>query len=575
MKIKQKVILSLTAILFLMLAMSVYSLWSSKQLKANINDIQISNVRAIIAAKAENEYTGAVLEIRRYIADGDEKYSKSFEEKLTTVKELEKQLLELTPSDKRKDVEKLIDDTDKYKSGVVERLIPALREQYKEKAAGNLARASEKAESAGAITRELTPFAQSIQKILHTAVEENAKMALARVDEANGNMSSNVITAVVLSVTALIIGVILSILLTKEITAPVSLIMAELTTIATGNFSGKVSDKLIKRSDEFGTLAQSLVEMKNKLKGLISNVQSKTEQLSAAAEQLTASSEQSAQGAAQVADSIIGVADGAEKQTNAVARTLSAAEKTAVAADLVAQNVQGADAASQETAAAAEQGGRLIGSAETQMASLGITIDRSAQVVVKLGERSKQIGQIVDTISGIAGQTNLLALNAAIEAARAGEQGRGFAVVAEEVRQLAEQSDAAAQQIAALIREIQQETNEAVCSMNSGTEEFKTGSGIVTEAGAAFSKIVSMVARVTSQVGEISASAIKISDASKDIVGDVRGIEEVSKETAAQTQTVTAATEEQMASMQEIAATSRSLSEMAEDLHRAVAAFKL
>jgi len=87
----------------------------------------------------------------------------------------------------------------------------------------------------------------------------------------------------------------------------------------------------------------------------------------------------------------------------------------------------------------------------TQMGHIEESVIRSAHVVAKLGERSKQIGQIVDTISGIAGQTNLLALNAAIEAARAGEQGRGFAVVAEEVRKLAEQSQDAAKQIPSII----------------------------------------------------------------------------------------------------------------------------
>lgn len=76
------------------------------------------------------------------------------------------------------------------------------------------------------------------------------------------------------------------------------------------------------------------------------------------------------------------------------------------------------------------------------------TVNRFAIVVTKLGERSKEIGQIINTISGIAGQTNLLALNAAIEAARAGKQGREFSVVAEEVRKLAEQSRDGAKKIA-------------------------------------------------------------------------------------------------------------------------------
>ncbi|WP_371371863.1 methyl-accepting chemotaxis protein [Sporomusa aerivorans] len=575
MRIRQKIVIALTMILSLMLVLTAYSLWSSNKIKNDVDDIQTSNVRAIIAAKAENEYTGAVLEIRRYIADGDEKYSKNFEEKLTSVIALEKQLRDLTPPDKVQDIEKLINDTEQYKTGVVGRLIPVLREQYKNKLAGNTEKANAEAQTAAMITRELTPFAQSIQKTLHTAVEDNSKLAQANVEEANGNLSSNVLIAMILSGIAIVISVMLSIFLTKHITTPVSLITGELTTMATGDFAGKIDHMLTQRTDEFGILAKALIDMKSNLKNLIFNVQSKAEQLSAASEQLTASSEQSAQSAVQVADSIIGVANGTEKQVNAVRKTLSVVEKSAADINGVAHNAQSAASISQQTATAAEEGGKLIKSAENQMSSVKETVDCSAQVVSKLGERSKQIGQIVDTISGIASQTNLLALNAAIEAARAGEQGRGFSVVAEEVRKLAEQSDAAAQQIAILISEIQQETDQAVTAMNNGTEEVKSGSMVVAEAGEAFAKIIHMVEEMTSQVREISGAASGISDASQDIVSAVRGIEEVTQHTAAETQTVSAATEEQTASMQEIAATSRSLSQMAEELQIAVSTFKV
>lgn len=575
MQIRQKIIISLAVILCLMVGMSVYSLWSSNQVKNGINNIQTSNAAAIIAAKAENEYTSAVLEIRRYIADGDEKYSKNFEEKLTAVEELEKQLLALTPPDKLKDIEKLIDDTTKYKTGVVTRLIPVLREQHKDRMAGNIEKANEKSLTSGAITRELTPFAQSIQKTLHTTVEENAKLALAEVDEANHNVSYNVTMAITLSVIALILGVILSVYLTKQVTAPIKHITTELTTMAAGDFSGSIHQGLSMRSDEFGILAKSLTEMKGNLKQLFSQVQEKVEQLSAASEQLTAGAEQSAQAATLVADSIMDVAAGTEKQANAVNTTLTVAEKSASDAKVVAQNAQHATETSQRTTSAAQNGGKLINSAEEQMANIEATVGHSAQVVGKLGERSQQIGQIVDTISGIAGQTNLLALNAAIEAARAGEQGRGFAVVAEEVRKLAEQSEEAAKQIAVLISEIQQETEQAVLVMNTGTEEVKDGTRVVLEAGNAFNQIVQLVDEVTTQVKEISNAANQISIGSQDIVGAVRGIDEVTKGNALQTQTVSAATEQQTASMQEIAATSRSLSHMAEELQDAVRKFRV
>ena len=132
----------------------------------------------------------------------------------------------------------------------------------------------------------------------------------------------------------------------------------------------------------------------------------------------------------------------------------------------VAVNANAVSGMADKTTNAASQGDKAVDAAINQMKNIERSVSSSAQVVAKLGERSKEIGQIVDAISGIAGQTNLLALNAAIEAARAGEQGRGFAVVAEEVRKLAEQSQEAAKQIANLISEIQTETDSAVVAMD-------------------------------------------------------------------------------------------------------------
>jgi len=209
------------------------------------------------------------------------------------------------------------------------------------------------------------------------------------------------------------------------------------------------------------------------------------------------------------------------------------------------------------------------------MVSIEQSVSSSAEVVTKLGERSKEIGQIVVTISGIAGQTNLLALNAAIEAARAGEQGRGFAVVAEEVRKLAEQSQEAAKQIANLISEIQSETDNAVVAMNEGAREVKVGADVVNNAGKAFKEIVSLISEVSTQIREISAAIQQMASGSQQIVAAVRDIDRISKDAAGQTQTVSAATEEQSASMEEIAAASQALAKMAEDLQSAVRKFRV
>lgn len=202
-------------------------------------------------------------------------------------------------------------------------------------------------------------------------------------------------------------------------------------------------------------------------------------------------------------------------------------------------------------------------------------MNTSAEAVIKLGDRSKEIGQIVDTISGIAGQTNLLALNAAIEAARAGEQGRGFAVVAEEVRRLAEQSQDAAKQIADLINEIQSDTDKAVVGINEGTKEVKVGTEVVTTAGQAFRQIASLIEELSVKGQEIDLAIQKVQDDSQKIVLAINEIDKVSKNSAGQAQTVSAATEEQSASIEEIAASSQGLAKMSSALQVAIEKFRI
>lgn len=343
--------------------------------------------------------------------------------------------------------------------------------------------------------------------------------------------------------------------------------------LANGDLTGSM--EVVNAKDEIGILGHAFIQMRDNLKSLIINVSKMAEQVAAASEELTAGSEQSAQAAKQIATSISGVASGANEQLSAAGETLVVVEKMSANIQQVAASTNQVSEQSTRAADKAAEGSKAIEKAVSQMSFIENTVNTSAKVVAKLGERSKEIGQIVDTISGIAGQTNLLALNAAIEAARAGEQGRGFAVVAEEVRKLAEQSQDAAKKIAELIGEIQGETDQAVRAMNDGTREVKTGAEVVNDAGAAFQEIVELVSQVSTQMREISAAIQETASGSQQIVGPVKQIDSLSKTSAGEAQTVSAATQEQLASMEEIASSSQELAKLAQNLQSAVGKFRV
>lgn len=358
----------------------------------------------------------------------------------------------------------------------------------------------------------------------------------------------------------------------KKATIPLLKLQAAAVQISRGDLTGTVD---ISTHDEIGLLAKAFNQMMLDLKELVGTVQSGAVKMASSAEELTASTEQSASAVNQVAVSISTVAQGADHQLSAVNETSGVVTNMSRNIEQVAVNATKVTEQSIQATETAQQGGKAIENAITQIRGLEQTVSASARIVTQLGERSQEIGQIVDTISGIAGQTNLLALNAAIEAARAGEQGRGFAVVAEEVRKLAEQSQSAAKKIAEMIGEIQQQTSEAVESMNGGTREVSVSADVVNEAGHAFQEIIDLIAQLSDQIGRTSTATDQMASSSKQIVSAVEKIDQLIRKTTGETQTVSAATEEQSASMEEIAASSQSLAKLAQALQDEVHKFHI
>ncbi|MBP2659709.1 MAG: hypothetical protein H6Q69_2741 [Firmicutes bacterium] len=370
----------------------------------------------------------------------------------------------------------------------------------------------------------------------------------------------------------LVIGGIITYFVTLSITRPLQVLVDASEQISNGDL--RVTIPIVSH-DELGKLSMSFNKMSISLRKFLQQMRQTGEQLSASSEELSASAHESAQAANQVAGSIADVAHSVELQLGEISNTTSTTQKMSTSIQQVAVTTNMVVGQAAEATAKAVDGSKAVDKAVSQMAQIEQTVNTSAQVVAKLGDRSKEIGQIVDTIAGIAGQTNLLALNAAIEAARAGEQGRGFAVVADEVRKLAEQSQQAARQIATLITEIQKDTDKAVVTMADGTREVKMGAEVVDAAGQAFREIVVLVTQVSEGVKDFSTSTELMSIGSQHIVVAMNKIDKMSRTVSTEAETVSAATEKQSASMEEIASASQALLQAAQNLQDEVCKFKL
>ncbi|MBP2649962.1 MAG: methyl-accepting chemotaxis protein [Firmicutes bacterium] len=343
----------------------------------------------------------------------------------------------------------------------------------------------------------------------------------------------------------IILSTLLAFLLGNALAKPMLRIRNRIVTMAEGDYSADISADITNRRDEFGEIATALDILNKNMREIIRHIIQSAEQVVASSEELTASAEQTAKAANQVAVVITEVATGATDQLNAVNNTTSVVTQMSAGVKEIAANAEIVNDASTESAQAAEAGRTALEEATAKMTHIEKTVTQSAQLVTKLGERSNEIGQIVDTISNIASQTNLLALNAAIEAARAGEQGRGFAVVAEEVRKLAEQSQDAAKLIASLIADIQADTTNAVSAMNEGTNVVQVGTEVVNNAAQIFNQIFLSITNVSSQLKSISIAIKEVADGNQNVVTSIKEIDAISKATAGQTQTVSAAAEEQ------------------------------
>jgi methyl-accepting chemotaxis protein len=386
--------------------------------------------------------------------------------------------------------------------------------------------------------------------------------------------SSRTITVFVsvLIIAALLLLILLSTLIARMIVKPVKEVVDLLQQAENGDFTVKGS---YHSRDEIGELTESFNNMTSRLQSVFNTVQESSLLVASASEELSANAEQNSKASEHITIIAQELAYGSEKQVDQMEESLSVIADISGHTRTIADNTEKMKKDVLHASQMSSEGNQAIEEVHKQMNSIHENVNSLSEAVKSLNERSDEIGKITNVITDISAQTNLLALNAAIEAARAGEHGKGFAVVADEVRKLAEESKKSTEQISSLIQLIQSETGHTLQSMEKASQEVHSGMDVVRHAGESFSSIDQAVNGVVSQIEDIAEALAKLADGTDNMNASMAEVSTVARESAANSQSISGATQQQLASMEEITSSSQALAGLADDLQNIIKQFKI
>ncbi|MFA6216423.1 MAG: methyl-accepting chemotaxis protein [Candidatus Omnitrophota bacterium] len=386
-------------------------------------------------------------------------------------------------------------------------------------------------------------------------------------------MGTTKITIVVILFIGIILGVTIALLVARGITNPLQILGRLLRKMAAGDLLQEEIKVFSK--DELGDLAQTFSVMNRGLAEMVVKVLSSANKVSSASQEMSSSSQEMNASSQEISNAIMQVNKGVTIQAENVAETAKIMERSAVSLKQMVASAQTANQTIDNTSARLERGMIVVQEATKKIEQLSETVLETTKVVQGLGESSKKIGDITETITSIADQTNLLALNAAIEAARAGEAGRGFAVVAEEVRKLAEGSAEAVRKIGTLIKSIQAETENAVKAIQKSSSQAGEGKAQISDINGILVEVNKMAGESSNLAKEVVSGGQERVIEIERVLKAIKDISNIAQESASATEEITSSTEEQTASMQQLSASAQELARLAMDLQELVSKFKV
>jgi methyl-accepting chemotaxis protein len=325
--------------------------------------------------------------------------------------------------------------------------------------------------------------------------------------------------------------------------APLGDLVRQAEALGAGDLSVRLN---VSSHDEIGQLARAFNQMSQALSTMVEHIRKASQEVNSRAQALSGLSS--------------GAYEGMEQQSGEITSMAGAVEEFSATSLNIADNMGNTERLAQENAQQTRIGRTSMDEASSSLEQIAGALNSTATVINTLGQRSQEIGGIVGVITSIAEQTNLLALNAAIEAARAGEQGRGFAVVADEVRSLASRTRQATDEISSMINSIQQETGNAISTMEQGNLLMQEGLSRNANVASALARIDEQSRSAGQQFAAITTATQEQSSTATLLSSNL--------------QSIAMANSEQRQVVSNLALTAKELEKLAQDLRQEVDRFR-
>ncbi len=393
------------------------------------------------------------------------------------------------------------------------------------------------------------------------------------VDEIQNDFKRTITMIIAAVVITAIIVIAAAFVLTQSMTAPIIQLQKNLTVMSEGNLTGE--DIKVKSRDEAGRAASAFNKMKGSLVHLISKVAANMSELKMATATVNNSVDENAQGGTRIADAVDGMLSALERQQEEVSRAREQISDMGNIAGKVADYAEAIHGNAEKTRDNARDGMQKIVAYVEQMQEVNRSMRDMESVFASFGENTKGMTEALASISSIASQTNLLSLNASIEAARAGEAGRGFAVVATEIRNLADDSQAAAAHIGKMIEAVSRQADQMTERLRESLDQLEKGNQMTGEARESFEIITSGTDEVGNSVEDIISGVEVLSERIREAMDSMGTVKEAADSNVTEINEVSAVVAEQSANLEEVSEAMDKLLVLTGDVEGLVGEFKI